>query len=98
MIRNEFHILPIVVNGRKISRVVVDPHVRKHKDITDDVILDLVRKLDRIEQLPDDINGVYEYFTSLLALGHKQYRLVWILERNELYVGVVTAYRDKRKK
>ena len=76
----------------------MDPHVRKHKDVTDDVILDLVRQLDRIEQIPDDTNGAYQYFSSLLFLGTKQYRLVWLLERNELYVGVITVYRDKRKK
>jgi hypothetical protein len=81
-----------------IRKVIVDEHVRKHADITDDLILDLVRLLDGTEQAPDDVNGRYEYFASLLALKSKQYRLIWILEENQLYIGIITAYRDKRKK
>jgi hypothetical protein len=98
MMRSEFNILPINVNGRKISRVIVDPHAFKHQDITDDVILDLVRALDQSEQVPDDINGVYQYFSSLLFLGESQYRLVWLLVDQEMYIGVITVYRDRRKK
>ena len=98
MARFEFDITPITVNGRKIRRIIVDTHVRKHKDITDDLILDLVRQLDRSEQVPDDIKGSYEYFSSLLYVGLKKYRLVWLLEDGEIYIGVITAYRDKRKK
>ena len=43
---DEFTIKPINVNGRIIKKVIVDPHVRKHPDFTDDVILVLVRTLD----------------------------------------------------
>lgn len=98
MPRLNFDISSITVNGRTIRQVIVDTHVRKHKDITDDVILDLVRQLDHSEQLPDDVKGPYEYFSSLLYLKKKQYRLVWLLEQTEIYIGIITAYRDKRKK
>jgi hypothetical protein len=98
MARLSFEISPITINGRLIRQVIVDTHIRKHKDITDDVILDLVRQLDHSEQLPEDVKGSYEYFSSLLYLGKKQYRLVWLLEHMEIYIGVLTAYRDKRKK
>jgi len=98
MSRREFIIQEIAVNGRKIKRVVVDDHVDKHKDITDDLILDLVRLLDGIEQLPDDISSPYEYYVTLLGIQDKQYKVVWLLEDDELYIGIVTVYRDDRRK
>ena len=98
MTRRSFDISQITINGRIIRRVIVDTHVRKHKDVTDEVILDLIRQLDHTEQVPDDVKGPFEYFSSLLFLGEKPYRLVWLLEDLELYVGVITAYRDERKK
>ncbi len=98
MARTEFDITPITVNGKKVRRVVVDPHIRKHKDITDDLILDLVRQLDKSEQVSDDVKEPYQYFSSLLYVRSKQYRLVWLLEDREIYIGVITAYRDERKK
>lgn len=96
--RDEFTIKPIQVNGKTISKVIVDPHVRKHPDITDDMILDLVRQLDGSEIRPDEVKPPYEYFVSLLFLANKQYRLVWLLEQDEIYIGVITMYRDERKK
>jgi hypothetical protein len=95
--RDEFTIKPIRINGRLISKVVIDQHVRKHPDVTDDMILDLIRQLDGSELRPDDVSPPYEYFVSLLFLSDKQYRLVWLLEANEIYVGVITVYRDERK-
>ncbi len=86
------------MNGWNIRRVIVDAHVRKHRDITDDLILDLVRQLDKCEQFPDDVKEQFQYFSSLLFLGEKQYRLVWLLEDGEIYIGVITVYRDERKK
>lgn len=98
MSRQEFIIRKIIVNGRSISRVLVDDHVRKHKDVTDDLILELVKQLDGTDSLPDDVNGKYEYYVNLLKSAGKQYRIVWLLEKGKLYVGVVTVYRDNRRK
>lgn len=97
MNRRELKIKPITVNGRRISRVVVDPHIDKHKDITDDVILDLVRELDGAEQLPDDTKAPFEYFVSRIEIYERSYRLVWPLEDNQLYIGIVTAFREKKR-
>jgi len=97
MARRTFHIQPIIVNGRPISRVVVDDHATEHHpDVTEDTILDLVRLLDGMEQAPDDTKPPFDYFATLLPLQDKQYRLVWLLEDEQLYVGVLTAYRDDR--
>lgn len=97
--RRTFQIQALTINGRQVNQVIVDDHVAfKHPDVTDDIILDLVRMLDGVEQIPDDTKESYEYFATLLQLGGKQFRLVWLLEHDQLYVGVITAYRDKRKK
>jgi len=96
--RREFIIRKIVVNGRNIQRIVIDPHVAKHKDITDDLIIDLVRQLDGTDNLPDDSSSQFDYFVNLLEANGRQYRLVWLLEKDELYIGVITVYRDSRRK
>lgn len=93
----ELHIHPISVNGKTVSRIVVDEHCRKHRDITDDVIIDLVRLLDGVEQLPDDVKPPYEYYATLVLLKEKQYRIVWLLEERLLYLGIITIYRDSRR-
>jgi hypothetical protein len=96
VMRDEFTIKPISVNGRTITKVIVDPHVRKHPDVTDDMILDLVRQLDGGEFRPEDIKPPFEYFVTLEYLAEKQYRMVWLLEQDEIYIGVITVYRDER--
>ncbi len=99
MSRRTFHIQALTINGKQINQVIVDDHAAdKHPDVTDDIVLDLVRLLDGVEQAPDDTKEPYEYFATLLTLGAKRYRLVWLLERDQLYIGVITAYRDKRRR
>lgn len=97
MNRHELKIRPITINGRRISKIIVDPHVEKHKDITDDVILDLVRELDGAEQQPDDTKPPFEYFVSLIQIYGRQYRIVWLLEDNQLYIGIITAFRERKR-
>ncbi|OFZ24508.1 MAG: hypothetical protein A2381_05460 [Bdellovibrionales bacterium RIFOXYB1_FULL_37_110] len=96
--RKEFIINKVIINGRPVKRIIVDEHVDKHRDITDDIIIDLVRLLDGVYQLPEEIKPPFEYYTTLLILNEKQYRLVWLLEENELYIGIITTYRDNRSK
>lgn len=97
MSRREFDIRKVVINGRSIVKIIVDDHVDKHTDITDDIIIDLVRQLDGVQQLPEEVRPPFEYYSTLLILNDKQYRLVWLLEDNELYIGVITTYRDDRR-
>ncbi len=38
----------------------------------------------------------FEYFTAdNLIVNEKKYRLVWLIERDELFIGVVNAYRRR---
>lgn len=96
MQRREYPV-KLTVNGRKIERVIIDPHFElKHSDVSDEVILALVKKLDGGQYEPDDSNDVFEYYVAdQLELKGKKYKLIWLLEQNELYIGVVNAYRRK---
>lgn len=90
--------ISITVNGRPIAKVVIDPHYElKHGDtVSDEVILGLVKLLDGGVFPMQERTGVYEYFvTDGLKLGDKRYKLVWLLEDDQLYIGVVNAYRRK---
>jgi hypothetical protein len=99
MARREYTIDPIVVNKRIIHSVVIDSHYEEnHGDHLDDqLILRLVSKLDGRLEAPEDRDEDFAYFVTLLELSSKQYRLVWLLEANSIYLGVLNAYRDDRK-
>lgn len=100
MSRRELSIKPIFINRLKITKVVIDSHYEeKHANhINDDIIVGLVKKLDGRIEVPEakDEDG-YSYFSTLLDLNNKQYRLVWLLEDRAIYIGVLNAYRDNRK-
>ena len=55
-------------------------------------------QLDGTENLPDDEKGKFKYYANLLESRGKRYRLIWLMERGKLYIGVITAYRDSRRK
>lgn len=87
-----------MINRRKVSAIVLDPHIKKHPDITDEVVIELVRLLAGTESDPVTVDRDFEYFVSFLSFNGKGYRLVWLLERGKVYIGVITAYRDRRIK
>lgn len=100
MERRKYTISPIKVNRLLISKVIIDPHFEvKHDDhMDDDLILELVKKLNGRIEVPEakDEDG-FSYFATLMEHNDKQYRLVWLLEDNSIYIGVINAYRDDRK-
>ena len=79
--------------------MVIDPHYElKHSDsISDEVILELVQLLNGGTFPIQEKIGQFEYFaTDGLKMNEKLYKLVWLLEDNELYIGVVNAHRRKK--
>ncbi len=98
IMRRRAHDIKITVNGLKIVQVVIDPHYElKHSDSVDEqTILGLVALLDGLRFEPEDSDSPFQYFVADgLVLDGKRYKLVWLLEDNKLYIGVVNAYRRK---
>ena len=96
--RRREHDIKITVNGLKIVKVVIDPHYElKHSDSVDEqTILRLVALLDGLRFEAEDTDSPFQYFVADgLVLKSKRYKLVWLLEDNKLYIGVVNAYRRK---
>ncbi len=88
--------ISITVNSRAVSRVIIDPHYKlKHSDSVDDeVILSLVQMLDGKTFAPEAESDGFQYFkTDPLSFNGVNYRLIWLLEKNEIYIGVVNAFR-----
>ena len=86
----------IIVNGLQVTKIVIDLHYeKKHsKSISDEIILHLVKMLDGQRFDPDDTDPPYRYFvTDKMLFQGKLYKLVWLLEEHEIYIGIVNAHR-----
>jgi hypothetical protein len=95
MSRREYSI-NITVNDVLIKKVIIDPHYEeKHAEsINDEIVLELVKTLDGKIFEPDDEKAPYSYFvTDKIKVNDKLYKLVWLLEDHEIYIGVINAYR-----
>lgn len=98
MTRREYAV-QLTVNGRRIVKVIIDPHYElKHSGTIDDtVVLKLVYLLSGENFEPEAEVGNFQYLVSdNLILGQKRFRLIWLLEKDEIYIGVVNAYRRRK--
>ena len=95
--RREYDIEPL--NKIIFSKLVIDGHLDKHSDhIDDELIKKLIRSLDGQRVDPAKEADGFKYFASTIKENNKWYKLVWLLEDNSLYIGVITAFRDRRIK
>jgi hypothetical protein len=97
MDRREYRI-KITVNNRRIKKVIIDPHYElKHSSsVNDKVILELVELLDGgIFPVQDRVEAYEYYVADKLKLSGKYYKLVWLLEDNQIYIGVINAHRRR---
>jgi hypothetical protein len=94
MSRREYDI-SIVFNEIEIKKVTIDSHFElKHAEsINDEIILGLVKQLDGLTLAPQGVKLPFSYFSEQFELNDKLYRLVWLLQDQEFYIGVVNAYR-----
>jgi len=96
MSRREFPVY-FTINNRLFTKVVIDPHYEeKHSNtITDEIVLALVAELDGKIFIPVSIDeDGFQYFVNdHLELNQKLYKLIWLMHADEIYIGVVNAYR-----
>jgi len=90
----------LVVNDRQITEVVIDPHYEaKHTEsVNDEIVLALVQKLDGGIFDPDDVDDEYQYYkTEPIEYASKNYRLIWLLKNDTMYIEVINAFRRSMK-
>jgi hypothetical protein len=85
------------INERRLKSVVIDPHYEeKHSDSVDDqIILQLVGLLNGkiFKPLSTDEDGFSYFVNDHLEVLGKFYKLIWLLHDDEIFIGVVNAYR-----
>ena len=85
----------LIINGRRISEVVIDPHYEsKHDDINDTLILELVRGLNGLEFKAESREDDWEFFMlDRIDYQSKQYRLVWCMRDDCIFIGIINCFR-----
>lgn len=77
--------------------MVIDPHYEeKHAgSVNDEVILELVMQLNGKTFSPTDTDeDGYKYFVNdHMEHDGKFYKLIWLIHNEQVYVGIVNAYR-----
>lgn len=95
--RNEYAVL-IKINGRTLTRVIIDQHYRKkHFDVTDEIILKLVSQISGGIFGIEDEDGEFQYFRVEPVYNDKDpYRLILLLCVSDDFLGVINAFRVAR--
>ena len=97
--RKEYN-LSVIINGRTLSRVIIDQYYKdKHKEVTDEIILDLIREINGENYDIESEKAGFQYFTVEPVLyEEKPYRLILLLCIHDDFLGVINAFRVQRKK
>ena len=91
--------LSITINNRQLSRVVIDQHYQiGHPEMSDDLIIELVKTIDNgIFPIENEKDG-FEYFkVEPVEFEEKPYRLVLLMYVHDNFLGVINAFRVGRK-
>ena len=91
----------IRVNRTAFNEVVVDPHfeVKHSKAMNDEIILALVQNLDgrELEPVGVDSDGFCYFKTEPMYYRGKPFRLVWLIDPEKTYIGVLNCFRRTKK-
>jgi hypothetical protein len=95
MKRRRSYKMRLLINGRPIEDVVIDPHHEiKHPDIDDELIVGIVKRLNGKEFQPEARQGEWEfYLLGRIGYRGKLYRLVWCLQDASPLLGVINCFR-----
>ena len=87
--------IKVTINGRDIRQAVIDPHYEeKHPDISDELILSLIERLDGGEYQSSDRKHDWEFFMlDRIPYQGKRYRLVWCMRDHEIFIGIINCFR-----
>ena len=94
--KRKSYFVSLVINNIQIDRVVIDQHYKiKHaSSVTDQTIIKLVNLLNQKKIIHEAEINQFKYFANdNLILANKAYKLIWLLEFNKNYIGVINAYR-----
>jgi len=92
------YVIEINVNGVDVTKAIIDPHYEeKHSEnVNDEIILELINSLNGKLFEPEEVKEPYSYFvTDGIEYEDKLYKLIWLLEQNDIYIGIVNAYRRR---
>ena len=96
-VRREYPI-SITFNRRRFTLLVIDPHYEEnHPDMTDPLIIELVRQLDGSETEPESETNGFKYFVREVSMVNKFYRII-LTYCEEDFLGVINAFRVKERK
>jgi hypothetical protein len=88
--------IPVMINGIMVNRFSLI-HIMKKKHagtVTDEIILEWVKTLNGLEIEPVKVDEPFSYFESdRIEYRGKSYKLIWLLEMGQRYIGIVNAYR-----
>ncbi len=88
--------IDLKINNIPIKRVIIDPHyeIRHSESINDELIIDLAKTLNGKMFEAETIKEPFSYFVidQILHRG-KFYKLIWLLEEEQQYIGIINAYR-----
>ena len=89
--------LKLEVNGYCFQKVEISQHYqKKHPDITDELILELLKLFaDKRTFQPDKLTTDY-FVLEKIFYQEKKYKLVWQIENQSSFI-VVNCYRIKKK-
>lgn len=97
--RNRYDI-SILFRGIDFNEVIIDQHyTEKHFDVSDWIILELVKCLhNKSVEIKSDNDKFIYFVAEPLFHNYKPYRLIFLLEKENSYIGVINAFRIQEKK
>jgi hypothetical protein len=92
--------ISISFNGRLFTELIIGQYYKKnHPEMNDELILKLIIQLDNLVAHPADLKDDFLYFKEEpIFLENKPYRLIFVIEKNGKYLGVINAFRIQEKK
>jgi hypothetical protein len=92
--------MQLKLNGKDINRVIIDQHYKKkHGDLTDEIILKLLKSIDGEDVAIVKTEEDFEYYKiEPVFYNQAPYRLIIVLNIFENFLGVVNAFRVEKKK